>query len=153
MKWKKEDLQQYKKAKEYIDTAIIPLIPIHLDNDDELEKQAFQAEVLMIFSYEIEKELTGRVMLMPGYFYLSTAKKDKEINRINEWIEEIRKQPFKHILLLTFDSSWKKNEHAMEGELLWFPTIQTGHLHSYETNAIIKDQVSQMIDLVRSYWQ
>src|SRR5699024_11988237 len=86
-------------------------------------------------------------------FYLSTAKKDKEINRINEWIEEIRKQPFKHILLLTFDSSWKKNEHAMEGELLWFPTIQTGHLHSDETNAIIKDQVSQMIDLVRSYWQ
>jgi len=152
MKWKKEDLEQYKKAKEYIDTAIIPLIPFQLDNDNELDKHAFQAEVLTIFSHEIEKELMGRVMLFPGYYYLQTAKKDKELERINEWIGAIRKQPFEHILFLTFDSSWKKYDQAVEGDVLWYPAMQSGHLHSKETKSFIRDQVSQIIDLIRSYW-
>ncbi|MFD1038678.1 YpiF family protein [Virgibacillus byunsanensis] len=152
MKWIKSDLEQYKQAKEYVDTIVVPLIPFQLSQDDDLEKSAFQREVLSLFSKEIEKELTGRIMLMPSYNYLKNSTKDNEVERINEWVKDAKQQPFIHTFFITFDSTWKKSEQAMEGTLLWFPGIQSGDLHTKEMNTMIREQVAQIVDLIRSYW-
>ncbi|OZU90121.1 hypothetical protein CIL03_02980 [Virgibacillus indicus] len=152
MYWKKEDINKYVQAKEYIDTIIIPLIPFQLSQDNDLEKNAFQSEVLTVFSGEIERELTGRVMLIPTYTYLKSADKESEAARLNGWVEDAEKQPFNHTFFVTFDSSWKKHEQALNGTLLWLPGLQTGDLHSKEMHAIIRDQVEQISELVRSYW-
>ena len=50
MKWIQQDIAQYIKAKEYIDTLVIPLVPFHLSNDQEIAKHAFQTEVLSLYS-------------------------------------------------------------------------------------------------------
>ncbi|PAV29488.1 hypothetical protein CIL05_11520 [Virgibacillus profundi] len=152
MKWKKEDIKQYVQAKEYIDTIVIPLIPFHLSQDNELEKGTFQSEVLSLFSNEIEKELTGRVMLLPTYHYLKSVNKEPEADRLNKWVEDVQKQPFTHIFFITFDSSWKKNEQALNGTLLWLPGVSSGDLHSKEMHGVIRNQVEQIVELIRSYW-
>ncbi|SDQ54689.1 Protein of unknown function [Virgibacillus subterraneus] len=153
MKWKKSDLHQYVNAKEYVDTIIIPLIPFQLSNDSVLEKDAFQREVLVAFSYELEKELTGRVLLTPNYNYLKSSHKDQEIVRINSWIDDIEQQPFNHIFYVTFDSTWKKNEQGMRGTLLWLPGVSDGTLQSNEMHSIIRSNVEQVSELIRSYWK
>ena len=153
MKWKKEDLRKYVQAKEYIDSIITPLIPFQLSGNNDLEKNAFQSEALTILSGEIEKELTGRVMLTPAYNYLKSANKESEIVRLNNWVEDTKKQPFSHFFFITFDSSWKKLEQSLNGTLLWLPGMQTGDLNSKETHALIRDQVEQISELIRSYWQ
>ncbi|WP_373896165.1 YpiF family protein [Virgibacillus natechei] len=153
MKWTKTDIKKYIDAKEYIDTILAPLIPFHLSNDNDLEKSAFQAEILSVFSSEIEKELTGRVLLTPVYYYLKSAGNEGEIERINTWIEDIHKQPFTHVFFITFDSGWKKDEQALNGDLIWLPGIHSGDLHSKEMRAVIRDQVEQVVDLIRSYWK
>lgn len=152
MKWIRKDLEQYIQAKEYIDTLIIPLVPFHLSDDNEVTKHAFQTEVLTSFSIELEKELSGRVMLTPNYYYLKSVKKEDEIVRINSWVEDTKKQPFKYVFFVSFDSTWKKHEPSLEGTLLWLPSMLTGDIHSEEISHIIRDQVKQVSELIRSYW-
>lgn len=152
MKWKKSDIEKYNQAKEYIDTTIIPLIPFSMSDDEEAENNAFQSELLTIITNEIEKELTGRILLMPSFYYVKNSESVSETDRLNSWTDEVLKQEFKHIFYITFDSSWKKDEKHLKGNLIWLPAVSIGELHSKETQPVIRDQTKQMIELIRSYW-
>lgn len=153
MRWIKKDIQQYIQAKEYVDTIIVPLTPFHLSNDSELVKSGSQGEVLSVFIKEIEKDLAGRVMLTPNYTYLKKADKQQEVSRLNEWIAESSEQPFNHTFLITFDSTWKKYEQTLNGTLLWLPGIQSGDPYAKEMQGVIQDQVTQINELIQSYWE
>ncbi|NBJ70501.1 MULTISPECIES: DUF2487 family protein [Clostridia] len=152
MRWKKSDMTQYIEAKEYIDTVIIPLIPFQMQNDSSLEVNAFQKEWTTALVNELEKELTGRMMLLPPYCYVKTTDKKAELLRVSAWVEEAQHQPFRHVFFLTLDAAWKKHEQALPGTLLWLPGMKSGDLHSADMHRFIRDQVEQMTELIRSYW-
>ncbi|MFC4557377.1 DUF2487 family protein [Virgibacillus kekensis] len=153
MKWIEKDLEQYIKAKEYVDTVIVPLLPFQLSTDTAMGKDAVQREALVVFLQELEKELTGRVMVTPEYNYLKSAAKEQEIERMHTWIRELQSQPFHHIFYITNDSSWKKKEQSIEGTLLWMPGSTKGSVKSKEMQAVIQGQVEQVSELIKSYWQ
>lgn len=152
LRWNKTDLAKYLTAKEYIDTLIVPLIPFSFSEENHFEKSAFLKEVLTLFSFEIEKELHGRVLLSPEYNYLKFNDKEEEIKRLNKWVDDAKTQPFSHIFFVTFDATWKKYEQQLEGNLLWLPGIPTGDMKSKEMRMIIVGQVEQISELIRSYW-
>lgn len=152
MKWIKEDIEKYIQAKEYIDTLIIPLLPFDLSEDKEMPKIAFQGEVISIFVRELEKELMGRVVLTPSYYYNNNADKKNEIERINTWVEDAQKQPFEHVFFVTFDATWKKEEKDLKGSLIWLPSNHSVTINSKEMITIIRDQVEEVGELIRSYW-
>lgn len=153
MKWVKSDLLQYKSSKEYVDTLFIPLVPFQLSNDKTYGKDAFQREVLSLFSNEVERELTGRVLLTPNYNYVSSKMTDdEEVTRLNEWIQHCNTQPFLHTFLVTFDTAWKKYEREIDGTLLWLPSLDSVELESKEVQSIIKGQAKQIVELIRTYW-
>jgi len=152
VKWTSEDLEKYVQAKEYIDTAIIPVLGFQMNQEKEMAKDAIQREILSIYSNEIEKELSGRVLLTPQYNYIKSKDLKDEIARLNNWIEYIQEQPFTSVFLLTFDNQWKKCERDINGELLWFPSVQTANIKSEETIQMIRSQVEQISELIRSYW-
>lgn len=152
MKWNKEDMDKYITAKEYVDTLILPLVPFNLSNDQKIVDQAFQNEVISIFSREIERVLTGRVLLTPNYYYSPIEDKEKEVERINSLVEDAKEQPFTHVMFLTFDLGWKKREELLNGNLIWLPAIQSGDLQSTEVRSLIRDQVNQVAEMIRSYW-
>ncbi len=152
MKWTSEDLKKYVQAKEYIDTAIIPVQGFQMNQEKEMAKDAIQREILSVYSNEIEKELSGRVLLTPQYNYIKSKDLKDEVARLNNWIEYIQEQPFTTVFLLTFDNQWKKCERDINGELLWFPSVQTNDIKSEETIQMIRSQVEQISELIRSYW-
>jgi len=152
VKWVNKDLEKYLTAKEYVDTAVIPLQPFQLSSDSNMGEDAFQLEVLSIYAQEIEKELSGRVLLTPTYFYLRTADLKEELTRLNNWIQDIQTQPFNEVFIFTFDNAWKKLEKDLAGNLLWFPGMKTGNIRTTEANTIIRNQVEQLSELIRSYW-
>ncbi|HLS08274.1 YpiF family protein [Lentibacillus sp.] len=153
MKWTRQDLDQYVQAKEYVDTVIVPLIPFHISDDAGLGKDALQREVMSLFTRELERELSGRILLFPDYHYLKSAGKEAEAERINAWIEDIRYQPFHHIFFITADSGWKKLEQDMQGTLIWLPAIVTESTKARERQSVIHSQVQQVTELIRSYWK
>lgn len=154
MRWIQKDMSQYIGAKEYIDSLLIPLSPFQLTDSNNMAKHAFQTEVLTIFTNELEKELTGRILLTPNYTYIASNDqgKDTDIERINNWIQHAKSQPFNHCFIITFDAAWKKHEQALDGHLIWLPGMTTGDIHSPEMAMVIRDQVNQVSELIRSYW-
>ena len=152
MKWYSEDLIKYVQAKEYIDTLIIPLEAFHLSQESNLEKDAFHREVLGIYTNEIEKELSGRVLLAPTYTYLKSSNLDNEVIRLNSWIEDVKTQPFTSIFVVTFDNAWKKVEKDLDCNLLWLPGMKPGNIKSEDAVKLIRSQVEQISELIRSYW-
>ncbi|GGC87373.1 hypothetical protein GCM10007216_17600 [Thalassobacillus devorans] len=151
MKWNQHDISQYVEAKEYIDTLIVPLIPFGAKKDEQMKTQAFQKELLTMFVNEIEKEYKGRIVLLPEYYYLS-GKVNEETARLNHWVEEFTELPFEHVFLFTFDVNWRKASKDVDGEVIWLPGLQSGNLQSSEAQSFIKEQVSQIAEMIRSYW-
>lgn len=152
MQWRSQDLEKYVGAKEYIDTLIVPLIPISFSVDEKLESLASQGEVLAILMNELERELHGRIMLSPTYHYLTTNHVTEEMNRLNQWIKDIKQQPFKHIFLVSYDASWKKDEQLLDGSYIWISSIPSVSLDSKEMQQFVKDQIKQLNTLLQTYW-
>src|SRR5699024_12087349 len=82
------------------------LIPFQISPDNEAGKEAVQSEALSIIAKEIEKELSGRIMLLPSYHYVKSADKDNETARLNDLVKEVEKQPFTH--------KFRSEEHTSE---------------------------------------
>lgn len=152
MKWIKDDIEKYVEAKEYVDTAIIPVQAFQLSKDEQLVKDTFAGEVLSIYANEIEKELSGRLLLTPAYTFNKQSNIEKEVARLNEWVADIKEQPFDHIFILTLDLDLKKVEKDIDGNLLWFPGMQPTDLQSQESVQMIRSQIEQISELIRSYW-
>lgn len=152
MKWTKSDVEKYVEAKEYVDTVVIPVQSFQLSKDDRLIKDTFAGEVLSIYANEIEKELSGRLLLTPTYTFNKQSDIKQEVARLNEWIADIKEQPFEHVFLLTLDLNLKKEEQALDGNLLWFPGLQPTDLQSQEAVQMIRSQIEQISELIRSYW-
>lgn len=151
MKWNANDLEKYNEAKEYIDTAIVPLQKFQIENEATVVEEAFQREVLTLFSFEIEKELSGRVLLTPEFNYIPSHF-EREVERLNDWIDQLKKQPFETIILMTFDSGWNRYNKQLNGELLWLPSVQTGDISSPEMKTVLSNQIRQISEHVRSFW-
>lgn len=152
MRWLKDDVEKYVEAKEYVDTVVIPVQPFQISTDDQLVKDTFAGEVLSIYANEIEKELSGRILLTPTYTYNKLSKIEQEVTRLNEWITDIQKQPFEHIFVLTLDLNLKKEERSLDGNLLWLPGLKPTDLQSQEAVQMIRSQIEQISELIRSYW-
>ncbi|SDJ67600.1 DUF2487 family protein [Sediminibacillus albus] len=152
MQWNKQDLGQYLTAEEYIDTLLIPLVPISLATGEDMVKGAGQMETTNIFVKEMEKQYKGRIFLLPIYSYLSSPDLEAEAVRLNKWVENACQRPFRHVFFFTFDHQWKKQERLLSGNLLWLPSIKADDIQSKETKAVVNDQVSQLTELIKSYW-
>lgn len=152
MKWTSVDLQKYDQAKGYIDTIIVPLAPFQIGALEASAKNADQYDVLTLFARELEKELMGRIMLTPIYTYITSAEKLQEAERINEWTNHFKEQPFKQVLYISFDPSWRKIANDLEGEFIWLPTASLKDADPAAVKGIIRDQTLQTVELIKSFW-
>ena len=107
-------------------------------------------ELLDVFSKEIEK-IKRQAILTPTY-YLKSADLHNEIERLNTWLNDIKKQPFKEIFLFTFDKQVKKLEKEIPCQLIWFPGMKIEDIKSQEAGKLIRNQVEQISELIKAYW-
>ncbi|MBU6079508.1 MULTISPECIES: DUF2487 family protein [Allobacillus] len=152
MKYIEEDIKMYIAEKEYIDTAIIPLVPYAIDDDQEMILTSFQQELMTLYSHQLEQRLKGRLFLFPVYTYLNNSLIENEIDRINQLIDEVKKQPFNEVFLLTFDKQWRKHGTSLKGELVWLPAIKNGNLQSNEVREVIQSQIIDIEELIKESW-
>ncbi|MEQ6377267.1 DUF2487 family protein [Bacillaceae bacterium S4-13-56] len=153
MLYQSHDLEQYYSAKEYIDTLLIPLLPISMKNENESKKTADQNELLTLFSNEIENQYKGRCLLTPPYTYFTGDLWNNEKERLLMWQQSFAPLPFKYFVFITSDHSWKLVEKFMDGYFVWFPSIPTKELQDQEVKKIIQTQVDEVSQFMKMIWK
>ncbi|MFC0470273.1 YpiF family protein [Halalkalibacter kiskunsagensis] len=151
MKWQASEMDTYLQAKEYVDTALIPLIPLAWQKD--VKSTVAMGEFISIIVLEVEKQFHGRVVQFPPFTYLRTEDSTSRMNRIRSWEDELRDGGISHIVYLTSDGEWKSVEDQVNGMLLWLPTIPLEHMEASYKRDVIADQLKQLIPIMTNKWQ
>lgn len=151
MKWNPQDIDVYTQSKEFVDTALVPLLPVTFG--DEMKQAAAMAEFINLLTMQLERQFRGRLLLLPGFTYLKSLEEDKLANNLARWENEILSQGFSHIFYVTSDIEWKSREKQLSGSLLWLPTVSFGTMKEQEKMAVIEDQVKQLLSLFIQKWR
>lgn len=149
MKWTAKDLDMYMQSKEYVDTVLIPLVPLSFKG--QMKQTGSMNEFLTILSLEIEKQMKGRILLLPTFHYLSDEM-DK-VERLKRWANEVKENNFEHVFFLTSDFEWKKGERELENNLVWIPAIPLEGLEIEQAREMINQQVLQILDIFSYNWK
>ena len=149
MKWVAADIEMYQKAAEYVDTAIIPLLPVSFDSD--MKQSASMAEFVGILTGQLEKQFKGRIFLLPAFVYIKGH--SGNLKTLQEWEKTVLDKQFKHLFFVTSDSSWRQHENEMSGTLLWLPSLPLEHMQDQQKVSIVEDQVKQLLTLFTEKWE
>jgi hypothetical protein len=150
MKWVSKDIETYFSAKEYVDTAVIPLFSLSFGN--EIKQSASNAEFITLLTNYLERQFTGRLVLFPPFTYLKNDDHVKVLSDLKKWEENIEKNEFKHIFYITSEIDWKKYENEFTGSLIWLPSLPLEHLNDSQKNSMIESQVKQLLSLFTEKW-
>lgn len=151
MKWISTDIDMYIKAKEYVDTILIPLIPITLKKD--VKSAVEMGEYITIMSTELEREFKGRLLALPAFTYLKEENAAQLKDRLNNWYANMNEEEVKHILLITADPDWKLQEKELEATLLLVPSIPLDEIDQKYMEQLVKSQMKQLKTIVMNLWQ
>jgi len=150
MLWNAKEIDLFIKERAYIDTVIVPLLPISISHST--KQEAEQAEFIGLLTTLLEKQFKGRMLLLPSFTYMSNGEIDHKINYLNNLITELTKQEFTHIICLTSDPSWKEHDEFNE-KVIWMPSIPLQHMDEKYKRKIVDDQVNQLVKIIVQKWQ
>ncbi len=151
MKWTESDIGVYEKEKEYVDTAVLPLVPISMTTS--VKTIVSMGEYITIISGELERQLKGRLLLLPAFTYLQTEEMSSRVERLKLMEQELMKGGIKHIITLTADVDWKQSEEQLLSALLWMPAIPLEHMDEQYKMETVSAQVKQVLQFVTNTWQ
>lgn len=148
MKWVAADVEMYQKAAEYVDTVIVPLLPVSFGED--MKQNASMAEFTGILTSQLEKQFRGRIFLLPDFVYI---KEDEgSLDALKNWENSLLDKQFNHIFYVTSDSRWRHREKDLNGNVLWMPSLSMDQMHDQQKVAIVDDQVKQLLSLFTEKW-
>ncbi|WP_071459959.1 YpiF family protein [Bacillus massilinigeriensis] len=150
MKWVPADIEMYLQAAEYVDTAIIPLLPIDLE--DGMKDSATKTEFATLLSGFLERQFRGRVILMPGIPY-QKGMEDNVLPQLEEWNKSLGKVSLRHVFFITSDLAWKQREDKIGGNLLWVPSLPLQQMDERSKTAALEDQAAQLMSLFAQKWE
>ncbi|WP_028400494.1 YpiF family protein [Ectobacillus panaciterrae] len=148
MDWNVKDIQLYEQSKEYIDTAVIPLIPLSLGKD--IESFVQKGEFVSQLSYEMEREYRGRLLLLPPFTYIA-GEKSKEEKRLQEWEAMIQANGLRHIVYVTSDYDWKDSELA--GMMFWMPALPLHQLDEKARRDVLHSNIREILSVLTEKWE
>lgn len=153
MKWTQDDLDVFHKEKDFIDTVLIPVLPIRWGN--EMGRTVLEGRFTTILSEEAERHLTGRMILSPPFTYLKHRPFDETLRALKEWIKEMRTDGVKLIVCLASDPQWNQTTHECEedGVLnVWLPALPLDHLDPKHKQDYLDDNVGQIMKKITNAW-
>lgn len=150
MKWTTEDIPYFINEREYIDSALIPLLPIDFGNG--IRQSAAMSEFITVITAEIERQFKGRLLLVPPFTYLGSQSITDCMESLEQWTNKMKKEGTKHVILITADPSWKKVEADIEDLLVWMPLVPLENMEPEYKKQVVSEQIKQLIPLVIDKW-
>lgn len=150
MKWTSQDIETYLNAKEYVDTAIVPLVAVSVGG--EMKQSAAAAEFITLLTGHLERQFTGRLILLPPFTYLKSKNGENTIKDLKDWETNLEKGEFKHLFYITSEIEWRTREEYLNGTVIWLPSIPLEHMNDSQKMAVVDSQVKQLLDLFTQKW-
>lgn len=151
MKWVTKDIDMFLGAKEYVDTVVLPLLPVSFGDD--IKQTASMTEFISLLTVQLERQFKGRLLMLPGFSYIKSFSEDKLIEDVKDWEKEFLGQEFKHVFYVTSDGDWKEREEQLSGSLIWLPFLPIDKMDEQSRHSILEDQVKQLLSLFIKKWQ
>lgn len=151
MRWNEQDAKTFNKAKDYVDTALIPLIP--LEGGKQLEDVVKMGEFTNYLTDFLERQYTGRVFLLPPFTYLREESAAEKYERLKNWTAYFEKEGFKHFMFVTADMKWREIDAKAIGELIWVPAFSMKDMDSSKKMHSIAQQAEQIIPIMTEKWK
>ncbi|MBP3040433.1 DUF2487 family protein [Bacillaceae bacterium Marseille-Q3522] len=142
MKFIAEDMNLYLQAKEYVDTAILPLLPVELEEKNAVQSAQMNEYTALITSM-LEKQFKGRLLLLPGFSYLPAEAIESQVERLQKWERILTENRFTYIFHITADHNWRKMDRKLKGTLIWLPFLPITSLKTEEKHKLL-DQYMQV---------
>ncbi|WP_042355275.1 YpiF family protein [Bacillus rubiinfantis] len=150
MKWISQDVETYLHAKEYVDTAVIPLFGVTVG--DGMKESAAAAEFITLLTTYLERQFTGRIFMFPAFTYFGGTSEDENLAKLQRWEANLSAH-FKHIIYVTSDFGWRDIEDKLHGTLLWLPAIPLEQMSDTQKIAMIDSQVKQLLTVFTHKWR
>jgi len=145
MKFQAEDADLFLQSKDYIDTAIIPLLGI---NASHIKQTVSLGEFTMLVAEDLERQLKGRVFLFPPHTYLEVNnRKQEDILAVKQSLQE----HFQHVVFITSDNKWKEQLEVSESAFI-LQSVPLEHLKVNLKQKVIQDSVEQILNFLLQKW-
>ncbi|MEH7415150.1 YpiF family protein [Neobacillus drentensis] len=150
MKWIPQEVETYLNAKEYVDTAVIPVYSLSFG--EEMKQSAAAFEFISLLTGYLEKQFTGRILLFPPFTYLKSDNMENVIDELIKWENVVLQSEFKHLLYITSELDWRMYENRVGGSLIWLPSLPLGNMSEPQKVEVIESQVKQLLSIFTQKW-
>jgi len=140
------DVTSFMAQKEFIDTAIVPLVSIDLTSE-KIKQSGAEADFLLSLTSFVEQQFKGRLLLLPPFSY-STILKNEELPQLLE--SQLHNAGFKHVFFITCDHFWTNIGDVVN--VIWLPAIPLESMDKGVKNSILEDQLRQVIPTFSTKW-
>ncbi|CVM12703.1 Protein of uncharacterised function (DUF2487) [Streptococcus pneumoniae] len=145
MKFQAEDADLFLQSKDYIDTAIIPLVGIDASH---IKQTVSLGEFTILVAEDLERQLKGRVFLFPPHTYLEVNnRKQEDILALKQSLQE----HFQHVVFITSDNKWKEQLEVIESAFI-LQSVPLEHLKVNLKQKVIQDSVEQILNFLLQKW-
>jgi hypothetical protein len=149
MKWELTTADQFIEAKEYIDTAIVPLIRIELG--EQFKPSLKNSTWITGVASGIESKLMGRVMLFPVYSYTGLEKEEHLISNLNTYANHLQQHGFENVIFLTHNQIARSVKEHVIAEFFSVAHENLGS-HDIASDEVIKF-AQEMVPKIIAFWK
>ncbi|MEH7117883.1 YpiF family protein [Neobacillus vireti] len=150
MKWIPQEVETYLSAKEYVDTAVIPVYSLSFG--EEMKQSAAAFEFISLLTGYLEKQFTGRILLFPPYTYLKSEHIENVVSGLSKWEETVVQNEFKHIFYITSELDLRMFENKVDGSLIWLPSLPLGNMNEPQKIEVVESQAKQLLSIFTQKW-
>lgn len=140
------DVMQFMANKQFIDTAVVPLVSISFE-EQKSKHLSSAADFLMALTNFIEQQFKGRLMVLPPFTYFDENEQMINIDLIHA---QLQTAGFKHIFFMTSDNLWVKCNNSRD--VIWLPAIPLESMDKAVKQRILEDQLNQVIPTFTASW-
>ncbi|MBS4217313.1 YpiF family protein [Bacillus sp. FJAT-49711] len=149
MNWSSKDITLFNAEREYIDTAVIPLM--HVALDDGIKRAAEQGEFIQLLSVHLERQFKGRILVLPPFTYFKEP--DYKRDELIDWSKRAKEAGFSYVFYLTSDPKWKALNKDLLGSLIYIPSIPLENMDEHYKHSVIDNQLKSLIEDIIKAWQ
>ncbi|KAF0994762.1 YpiF family protein [Geobacillus sp. TFV-3] len=148
MKWTGEDVALYERERDYIDTALLPLLPVALGQG--AKRLASGGELVGLIAAEVERQLKGRLFLMPSFVYFADEPRAQLAERLADWTNRLRREGMKHLFYVTCDRAWQEGEEA---DRVWVvPVVPLESMGESYKHELVREQAAELLRFLIGRW-